>query len=264
MKKLLSVLFICVLVAMCFFISACSDSKDDNTNNNEQTTEATTAQELSKEEQAVFDYIMENADGVLPNHTRYECKGKVQVDGYDCCRFEFYSDEMYLGAIAKAYDEDVMFWDATLEGNYMYMVNDNGWYVNGVYVNAPTTEGVANGVEKNVLDDGISGQYTCNLGNFYITLYDEDYAGDADGYFRAAGSVVNEAGESKQYSIAGEFYALNDASSEDYKAVYVYENDFEDAIRFAFDDDSVYISDKGTHNEENYNLTGDYLLDFYY
>lgn len=265
MKKLLSFILVCILACLCFMITACNDSKDsDSTEAETQSTEATTAQELSDEEQAAFDYIVENTDGVLPKYTRYECKGEVDIEGYSCCRFEFYSDEMYLGAVAKAYDEEIMFWDATFEGNYMYMVNDNGWYVTGNYVNAPTSEGLANDVQKDVLDDGISGQYSCNLGNFYITMYADDYAGEADGYFRAAGIATNDAGEPKQYSIAGEFYVLSDEASDEYKAVYIYENDNEDAMRFAFDDDSVYISDKGTHNGENYDLTGDYLLDFYY
>ena len=246
-------------------MTACGNSKDnDSTKADTQSGEETTAEELSEEEQAAFDYILENADAVLPNHTRYECKGTVEVDGYNCCRFEFYSDEMYLGAVAKAYDEEMMFWDATLEGNYMYMVNNNGWYVTGNYVNAPTTEGPASDVQKNVLDDGISGQYSCNLGNFYITLYEDDYAGEADGYFRAAGTATLESGETKQYSIAGEFYALPDEASEDYKAVYVYENENEDAIKFAFTDEGVSISDKGTHMGDKYNLTGEYLLSFYY
>lgn len=262
MKKLLSFILICVL---CLMMTACGDSKDsDSTEAETQSVEETTAQELSKEEQAAFDYILENADAVLPNHTRYECKGAVEVDGYNCCRFEFYSDEMYLGAVAKAYDEEMMFWDATLEGNYMYMVNNNGWYVTGNYVNAPTTEGPASDVQKNVLDDGISGQYSCNLGNFYITLYEDDYAGEADGYFRAAGTATLESGDTKQYSIAGEFYALSDETSDEYKAVYVYENENEDAIRFAFSDEGVSITDKGTHMGDKFNLTGEYLLNFYY
>lgn len=265
MKKLLSFILVCVLTSSCFMLAACNDSKEkDSTETNDQSVEETTAEELSEEEQAAFDYILENADAVLPNHTRYECKGAVEVDGYDCCRFEFYSDEMYLGAVAKAYDEEMMFWDATLEGNYMYMVNDNGWYVNGIYVNAPTTEGPANDVQKNVLDDGISGQYSCNLGNFYITLYEDDYAGEADGYFRGAGTATLESGDTKQYSIAGEFFVSDEEDSEEYKAVYVYENDNGDSIKFAFTDESVYVTDEGTHMGDKFNLTGEYLLDFYY
>lgn len=265
MKKLLSFILVCILACLCFMMTACNDSKEnDSTDAENHSVEETTAQELSDEEQAIFDFIVANADGVLPKHTRYECKGDVEVDGYNCCRFEFYSDEMYLGAVAKAYDEEVMYWDATLEGNYMYMVNDNGWYVNGTYVNAPTTEGLASDVQKNVLDDGISGQYSCNLGNFYITMYADDYVGEADGFFRAAGTATLESGDTKQYSIAGEFFVSDEEASDEYKAVYVYENDEGDSIKLAFTDEGVYITDKGTHMGDKFNLTGEYLLDFYY
>lgn len=260
MKKILSLILIC---ALCPMIAACGASKD-NTGSDAMSTEAVTAQKLSEAEQAAFDYILENADAVLPNHTRYECKGDVMVDSYNCCRFEFYSDEMYLGAVAKAYDEEIMFWDATLDGNYMYMVNNNGWYVTGNYVNAPSAENFVNDVQQNVLDDGISGQYTCNLGSFYITLYEDDYAGEADGYFRAAGNAVLDSGDTKQYSIAGEFFISDEESSDEYKAIYVYKNTAGDSIKLAFSDEGVYVTDKGTHMGDKFNLTGEYLLSFYY
>ncbi len=264
MKRLLSFILVCVLACSCFMMAACNNSdKNDSTEDGVQVTDAATSAELSEAQQKEFDYIIENTKAVLPNHTRYEYKGDVEIADYNCCRFEFFSDEMYLGAVAKAYDEEVMFWDASFEGKYMYMVNDNGWYVTGNYVNAPETNGVASNVQTNVLDDGISGQYSCNLGNFYITLYEDDYAGDADGYFRATGTATVESGAEKQYSIAGEFYASEDASDE-YKAVYVYENEDGDSLKFAFSDEGVVITDNGTHMGDKYNLTGEYLLNFYY
>lgn len=276
-KKILSFLIVTIMVCTIFMISACG-REDGGIENESNTSDELSNHELNEKEQAALDFILENVQGVIPKYTKYEYAGSVEVDGYDCVRFEFFSDEMYVGAFAKALEDEAIFWDAGYNGNYMYMKYDNGWYVTGNYVNAPVTEEYSQVyASKEQLDDGISGQYTSNLGSFYVTMYDDDYAGEPDGFFRAAGNAKNENGEDVAYSLAGEFYLSKEETSGtyadeegeseevfEYSAVYVYTGNNGETMKFMLGDKSIFIIDAGTHNGEKFNLTGNYLLDFYY
>ena len=251
--------------------TACSKKTSEDDNGETITNAETIDQELSEKQLKALAYINENGKNVLPVYQRYVYAGEVEVDNHKCDRFEFYTDEMFLGAIAKAQDDEIMYWDPE-NGKYMFMEYDNdGWYVTGKLVNEPTVEAAENNTETR-LDDGISGQYTMNNSSFYITLYAKDYAGDADGYFRAAGIVDDENGLAKQFSLAGEFYLKEEegtiAYKEDetateqmfkYSKVYVYKNGSE-SITFSFGDGSVYVFDAGVHGSEKYNVTGLYSM----
>lgn len=275
-RKILSFILLTIMLCMLLMVSACG-SKDSGSENESADKNELSSHELTESEQAALDFILENVQGVIPKYTNYEYAGSAEVDGYDCVRFEFFSDEMYIGAFAKALDDEIMFWDSGYDGNYMYMEFDGSWYITGNYVNAPSAEGNSQGYASNeTLNDGISGQYTNNLGAFYITMYADDYAGAADGFFRAAGTVKNENGEDVSYSLAGEFYlsteegsgAYTDESGTsedfDYSVVYVYTGSNGETMKFMIGENSVFIIDAGTHNGEKFNLTGNYLLDFYY
>lgn len=277
MRKILSFILAAVMLCAVIIMPACGSRGNDAGTENETDNELS-KHELTESEQAALDFIIENVQGVIPKYTNYEYAGSAEVDGLDCVRFEFFSDDMYVGAFAKALDEEVMFWDSGYDGNYMYMEYDGSWYVTGNYVNAPLTEANSQGNASNEpLNDGISGQYTNDNGAFYITMYADDYAGAADGFFRAAGSMKNENGENVSYSLAGEFYLSNEEGSGvysddesdtsegfNYSAVYVYTGSNGDTMKFMIGDKSVFVIDAGTHNGEKFNLTGNYLLDFYY
>ena len=269
MKRIAALILINILIVMSVLFTACKNKSD----NDETAPRETFSQELNDEQQKALDFILENCNEVLPVYTRYEYAGDAEISDYNCCRFEFYSDEMYLGAIAKAYDDEVMFWDAD-HGQYMFMVNDNGWYVTGTYVNTPQ-ETVSYAPSEATINDGKSGQYSNNNGAFYITMYEDDYAGDADGFFRAAGTVLDSEGMGKQYSIAGEFYRVEESGSLaytegdtegelSYTEVYEFKKSDDEVMKFMFTEDSVYITDTGMHDGEEYNLTGNYVLNFYY
>ena len=273
MKRIMVLMLALTLLASIF--TACSRKTSEDDKGETNTNAETTIQELSDQQLKALAYINENGKNVLPVYQRYVYAGEVEVDDHKCDRFEFYTDEMFLGAIAKAKDEDIMYWDPE-NGKYMFMEYDNdGWYVTGRLVNEPTIEYSEN-ADAPKLDDGLSGQYTMGNSSFYITLYAEDYAGDADGFFRASGITEDKNGLAKQFALAGEFYL----SEEEVTLVYTenetateqiisFSKSFEykkgnESIKFSFGEDSVFISDAGVHNVEEYNLTGVYSVVTYY